>query len=242
VRNAFDARTIGELHVAFRTAGDDPDCRVVVLSGEGDVFSAGADLEWMREAAGYSHEQNVLDARRLHTMLEAVRDCPRPVIARVQGAAMGGGAGLVAASDIAVAADDARFAFSEVRIGLVPAVISTFVLPRIGPSAARELFLTGELFDAEHARAIRLVHRVVPAADLDAAVAERVDALLSGGPLAQAEVKSLLARLSALPDSAEELTTESIAVRRASPEGQEGIAAFLERRPPSWRAAGEEQK
>jgi methylglutaconyl-CoA hydratase len=235
VRNAFDAQTIAELARAMEAAAGDESARVVVLSGSGDVFSAGADLSWMKEAATYTYEENVADARRLAAMLAAVRDCPKPVVARVQGAAMGGGAGLVAAADLAVATVDARFAFSEVRLGLMPAVIAPFVVPRIGHAAARELFLTGEVIDAGRALDVGLVQHVVPHAELDAQVAERVDALLAGAPGAQAAVKRLLRELSATEGDPTELTSIAIAERRVSDEAQEGMTAFLERRNPPWR-------
>jgi methylglutaconyl-CoA hydratase len=207
----------------------------VVLDGAGETFCSGADLEWMREAADYPTEANIADALRLGELLAEVRDGPRPVVVRVHGAAMGGGAGLVAAADVAVSAQNARFAFSEVRLGLVPAVISPFVVPRIGLAAARELFLTGETFAADHALRIGLVRHVVPESELDATVAARVDALLAGGPEAQAVVKGLLRRVVPVPEGLARYTAATIAQRRSSLEGREGMAAFLERRPPSWK-------
>ncbi|RIL11470.1 enoyl-CoA hydratase [bacterium] len=242
-RNAFNPTMIAELTAAFRAAGApaDPEGgadapRVVVLAGAGDVFSAGADLAWMRAMAGYAFDENVADALRLADLFTAIRECPLPVIARVQGAAMGGGSGLVAACDLAVAAEDAQFAFSEARLGLVPAVISPYVIPKIGVAAATELFLTGERFDAARARAIGLVCRVVPAADLDLAVAERVEALCAAGPDAQAAIKRLIPFVASTGDpvSAREYTAHLIADRRASDEGREGMAAFLERRKARW--------
>jgi len=234
-RNALVPGMMVELTTAFRALGASADCRVIVLAGEGPVFSAGADADYMRSTGSFGHAENVADAGRVGEMLAAIRDCPKPVVARVHGAAMGGGAGLAAASDIAVAADDTRFAFSEARLGIVPAVISEFVLPRIGAAAARELFLTGETFGAERARAIGLVARIVPAAELDAAVAERVAALLAAGPEAQAAIKRLIPFVSsAPPDAVRAFTTNLIAERRASGEGREGLAAFLERRKPGW--------
>lgn len=259
-RNAFNPEMIAELRRVFEDLAlpnavgpalpnaEDPAAagagvapRIVVLAGEGRIFSAGADLEWMRSMAAYGFDENRADADRLAALFRAIRDCPLPVIGRIQGAAMGGGSGLVAACDIAVAAADCRFAFSEARLGIVPAVISPFVLPRIGPSAARELFLTGEIFDAERARAIGLVHRVVEADALDAAVAERVAALLPAGPQAQAAIKRLIPFVAAQDDSesSRDFTARLIAERRASAEGQEGMAAFLERRAPAWVSAEE---
>lgn len=238
VHNAFDPVMIAELDEAFATLGAVPDVRVIVLAGTGRSFSAGADLEWMRSIADQGDAENVADAHRLAAMLERIRDCPKPVVARVHGAAMGGGCGLVAASDIAIAESETRFAFSEARLGIVPAVISPFVVPRIGVAAARELFLTGERFDASRAEGIGLVARVVSAADLDAAVEDRVAALMVAGPEAQAAIKALLRRLSLGPDESDvrDLTARLIAERRGSAEGRDGMAAFLERREPGWRA------
>ena len=246
LRNAFNPAMITELTAIFRSlAGDAPaddgDAevarpRVVVLAGQGHIFSAGADLDWMRSMADYSFEENVADSRRLAGLFEAIRSCPLPVVARVQGAAMGGGSGLVAACDIAVAAEGTKFAFSEARLGIVPAVISPYVLPRIGQSAARELFLTGERFEAQKAREIGLVHQVVPLDALDAAIERRVKALLAAGPEAQAAIKRLIPFVGSTPDdeAALEFTSRMISERRASAEGQEGMAAFLERRRPNW--------
>lgn len=232
--NAFDDDLIAELSAALAMLAEDDAVRVLVLRGDGPSFSAGADLGWMRRMGGYGFDENVADAERLADLLAAIRDHPCPVVARVHGAAMGGGVGLVAACDLAVAAEGTRFALSEVRLGLVPAVIAPFVLPRIGIAAARELCLTGEVFDADRARAIGLVARVVPAPALDEAVAERVRALLSGAPGAQGVVKRLLRDVAADPAGARSLTTRTIAIVRASDEGRAGMAAFLERRPPPW--------
>lgn len=232
--NAFDDVLIAELAAALAALAADEAVRVVVLRGDGPSFSAGADLGWMGRMGGYGFAENVADAERLADLLASLRDARFPVVARVHGAAMGGGVGLVAACDVAVAAEGTRFALSEVRLGLVPAVIAPFVLPRIGPAAARELCLTGEVFDAERARAIGLVARVVPEAELDAAVAERVAALLAGAPGAQAVVKRLLRDVAEDPAGARALTTRTIAEVRASPEGRAGMAAFLERRRPPW--------
>ena len=223
-RNAFDAALIAELAEAFADVGD---ARVVVLAGEGESFSAGADVEWMRASVELSYEENVADARRLRKMLEAIDGCPAPVVARVHGHALGGGCGLVACSDIAIAQADAVFAFSEVKLGIIPAVISPFALAKIGPSAARRYFLTGERFDAETALRIGLVHEV--GGDIDAAVERVVGELLSAGPEATRAAKRLV------HDRPEPLATERrIAERRTSDEGQEGLRAFLERRKPDW--------
>jgi len=223
-RNAFDAALIQELTKAFSDVGD---VRAVVLAGEGKSFSAGADVDWMRASIELSYEENVADARRLRMMLETIDSCPTPVIARVQGHALGGGCGLVACSDIVVAAPNAEFAFSEVKLGIIPAVISPFALNKIGASAARRYFVTGERFDAETALRIGLVHEV--AEELDEAVDRLLDELRSAGPEAARHAKKLVLER---PDG---LATERrIAQRRTSDEGQEGLQAFIEKRDPSW--------
>jgi methylglutaconyl-CoA hydratase len=222
--NAFDADLIGELAEAFVGVGR---ARVVILAGEGKSLSAGADVDWMRASVDLSQDENVADANALRRMLEAIDSCPAPVVARVQGYALGGGAGLVATADIAIAAPDAVFAFSEVKLGIIPAVISPFALAKIGPSAARRYFLTGERFDAETALRIGLVHEI--ADDLDAAVERVVEELLSAGPHAVRWAKRLIRER---PDGPE--TARWIAERRASDEGQEGLRAFLDKRPPAW--------
>jgi methylglutaconyl-CoA hydratase len=224
-RNAFDAELIAELSEAFE--GVPEDVRAVVLSGEGQSFSAGADVEWMRSSIELSYEENVADARRLRKMLETIDTCPAPVLTRVHGHALGGGCGLVACSDVVVSAPDTVFAFSEVKLGIIPAVISPFALAKIGPSAARRYFVTGEPFDAQTALRIGLVHEV--ADDLDAAVDRIVAHLRSAGPVAARHAKKLVLER---PDG---LGTERrIAQRRTSAEGQEGLRAFLEKRPPTW--------
>jgi methylglutaconyl-CoA hydratase len=226
-RNAFDAALIAELADAFADVGD---ARAVVLGGDGPSFCAGADVDWQRSSIDLTFEENVEDAMRLYRMLEAVDSCPAPVVAGVQGHALGGGSGLVACADIAVAAEDAVFGFSEVRLGIIPAVISPFVLRRIGSGAARRYFLTGERFGAEVALRIGLVHEVTP--DLDDAVVGIVAALVAGGPEAVRAAKRL-AR-----ERPESLDTARIAAeRRTSPEGQEGLRAFLEKRDPSWKSS-----
>lgn len=223
-RNAFDAALIGEVTDAFADVGDS---RVVVLAGEGQSFCAGADVEWQRSAIDLSFEENVEDALRLYRMCETVDRCPAPVVARVHGYALGGGSGLVACADVAIAATDATFGFSEVKLGIIPAVISPFVLPRIG-AHARRYFLTGERFDATTALRIGLIEEV--AEDVDGAVDRVVAELQSSGPQAAREAKRLV-RERPLGDE-----TAQIAARlRAGDEGQEGLRAFLERREPNWR-------
>jgi methylglutaconyl-CoA hydratase len=224
-RNAFDAALIADLTAAFAGAGD---ARVVVLTGDGPSFSAGADVEWMRSSVDLSYEENVADALRLRAMLDAIDGCPAPVIARVQGHALGGGCGLVACCDVVVAEPKAQFAFSEVKLGIVPAVISPFALAKIGPSAARHLFVTGERFGADVALRIGLVHEVSD--DLDASVGRVLRELLSAGPRATRGAKEL----ARAPLGADE-TARRIADQRTSDEGQEGLRAFLEKRQPTWR-------
>ena len=223
-RNALDAELIRELAEAFVDVGRS---RAVVLAGEGASFSAGADVDWMRSSADLSYEENLADANALRGMLETIDRCPAPVISRVQGHALGGGCGLVACSDIAVAADDAIFGFSEVKLGIVPAVISPFALAKIGPSAARRYFVTGEPFDAHTALRIGLVHEA--ARDLDAALERVLAEVMSAGPKAARAAKRLVLER---PDGSE--TARSIAERRTSDEGQEGLHAFLEKRRPNW--------
>jgi methylglutaconyl-CoA hydratase len=223
-RNAFDAALIAELTDAFADVGD---ARAAVLAGEGPSFCAGADVEWQRSSIDLSYDENVEDAMRLFRMLETIDSCPAPVVCRVHGYALGGGSGLVACADIAIAAPDATFGFTEVRLGIIPAVISPFVLPRIG-TAARRYFLTGERFGASEALRIGLVSEV--AEDSEAAVEAIVDALLAGGPEAVREAKRLVRER---PSGNE--TAKIAAARRTSAEGQDGLRAFLERRSPGWR-------
>jgi methylglutaconyl-CoA hydratase len=225
-RNAFDAALIAELTAAFADVGD---ARAVLLSGEGPSFCAGADIEWQRASIELSYEDNVEDALRLYRMLAAIDGCPAPVVARVHGYTLGGGSGLVACADIAIAADDATFGFSEVKLGIIPAVISPFVLPRIGAGPARRFFLTGERFGAETALRIGLVHDAVPFAELDDAVSGVLGELATVGPQAAREAKRLIRE-----GPRDEETAELAARLRAGEEGQEGLRAFLERRRPSW--------
>ena len=239
VRNAFNAELIAELLATFSAlAGEAPaKLRAVVLGGAGRSFCAGADIEWMRASLGLSLAENEADAGRMADMFAAVDACPVPVIARVQGAALGGGMGLCAVADVVVATHDCLFGFTEAKLGILPAVIAPFVLAKIGESAARRFFATGERFSADRARAMGLVHEVV--AD-EAALDERVAALVaevgSAGPTAARAAKATIRDLRGRSaEEARALTVERIAGQRTSAEGQEGLAAFLEKRPPTWR-------
>lgn len=235
VHNAFNEHLIAELHQAFLGIGGDPEVRVVVLAGEGKSFSVGADLDWMRRMGSASEEENRADATKLAAMLRAVAECPKPVIARVHGNALGGGAGLTAAADIAIAGESAVFGFSEVRLGLAPATIAPHVIEKIGAAHALPRFLTGERFDAPTALRIGLIYRVVPDGELDAAVNETVEALLACGPAAQAASKQLVRKIGDTPRSdIDEYTAALIGSLRASDEGRDGVAAFLEKRKPRW--------
>jgi enoyl-CoA hydratase/carnithine racemase len=224
-RNAFDAQLIRELTEAFAEVGD---TRVVVLAGEGESFCAGADIDWQRAAIDLSYDENVEDALRLYRMLETIDACPAPVVARIQGYCLGGGSGLAACVDIALAAEDATFGFSEVKLGIVPAVISPFVLPRIGSGPARRYFLTGERFDATTALRIGLVHEV--ADDLDGSLERVVGELLSSGPEAVQSAKQLIRERPGGEEAA-----RLAAQLRAGKEGQAGLRAFLDKQPAPWR-------
>jgi methylglutaconyl-CoA hydratase len=237
VRNAFDAATITALHAAFIELGEDAQARVVVLAADGPAFCAGADLNWMREMAGYGDAENRDDGLKLARMLRAIANCPKPVIARVQGDAFAGGVGLVAACDLAAAVQSARFCLSEVRLGLIPATIAPHVLRAIGPRATQRYTLTAEVFDAATAAQLGLLHEVAPdAAALDAQVQQWCSALLAASPQALAAAKRLLADVAHRPLNEALLadTAERIAEARASAEGREGIAAFLAKRKPTW--------
>ena len=240
VRNAFNAELIGELRSTFDGFGaEGPEAlRGVMLAGAGPVFCAGADVDWMRSAIGLGVEANERDAAALHAMLAAVDRCPVPVIARVHGAALGGGMGLCAVADVVVATADASFGFTETKLGIIPAVISPFVLAKIGEAHARALFPTGQRVDAERALRIGLVHEIVAdEAALDARVDELLGELRSAGPTAVRAAKALVRELRALdPEAARDHTIRHIAQQRTSPEGQEGLGAFLEKRPPRWNA------
>jgi methylglutaconyl-CoA hydratase len=235
VGNALSPDLVGAMEDALAAAASDPAVRVVVLTGAGKHFSAGADLNYMKSMRGAGHAANVADALRTQRLFAGLAELPKPVVARVQGAARGGGVGLVAAADVVVAANSASFAFTEVRLGIIPAMISPFVVARLGPARARRLFLTAETFDAEQGEAWGLVDHAVPDEDLDAQVAAVCRDLERGGPTALAETKRLVRSVVATPaDEVGALTADWIARLRAADEGQEGMQAFLEKRPPRW--------
>jgi methylglutaconyl-CoA hydratase len=235
VRNAMNDELVAELAEWAARTRRDRAVRVVVLGGAGKTFSAGADVSWMAKAIRYTEEENVREASALFDMFEALDTLPVPLIGRIQGAALGGGVGLAAVCDVVVADDEAVFGFTEVKLGIVPAVISPFALAKVGRSAARELFLTGARFSARRAREIGLVHQVVPTEDLDRAVDAYVREFLAAGPEAVAAAKALISQVAgqAVEDCAP-LTARIIAERRVSTEGQEGLRAFLEKRQPDW--------
>lgn len=231
--NAFNETVAEELGRAFADLGDDPDVRVIVLAGAGPSFSAGADLEWMRAMGQASTDENRASAARMAALFAAIDECPKPVVARVHGAALGGGCGLVCAVDVAVAGPQAVFGFTEIRVGILPAVISPFALRRLGLSEARARFLTGSRFGAEEALRIGMVHAL--AEDLDAEVERTVKALLQGAPGAQADIKELVRKVSVLPrEQQASYTVEAATGSRAAPEGREGMTAFLEKRKAAW--------
>lgn len=238
VRNAFDEEVIRSLTTHATQIATDESIRAVVLAGAGKAFCAGADLAWMSKAIAYSHAENLRDAEDLARMLERLDTLPMPLIGRIHGAVLGGGVGLAAVCDIVVAADDAVFGLSEVRLGILPAVVSPYVVRKIGVSAARESFITGSRFDAARAREIGLVHDVVAEAELDEAVGRRLGEILASGPMAVAAAKALIRQVSgANPGDVIGITTNSIAAQRVTVEGQEGMRAFLEKRKPKWNAS-----
>lgn len=238
VHNAFDDALIAELTAALVEAGQDPAVRALVLTGTGASFSAGADLNWMRSMAGASEDENREDSLRLAALVRTLQFLPKPTLARVNGAAYGGGVGLIAACDIAIGSDTAKFGLTEVKLGLVPAVISPYVVAAIGVREARRLFLTGETFDAAEACRIGLMHRIVPADALDEAVDATLRLLAKAGPQAQREAKQLALRMGGIDEDGagriDRENAELIARLRVSAEGQEGLGAFLDKRAPSW--------
>ncbi len=236
VHNAFDDAMIADLTEALETVGRDPSARALVLAAEGKSFSAGADLNWMKRMAGYGEAENLADAKALARLMQTLDRLPKPTIARVQGAAFGGGVGLVACCDIAIGTPAARFMLSEVKLGLVPGVISPYVVKAIGQRAARRYFLTAERFAAEEALRLGLLHRLVEVEALDLAVEEVLNALLLAGPAALAAAKDLLFSVDRPIDAGViENTATRIAAIRATEEGQEGLAAFLGKRKPAWQ-------
>lgn len=236
VRNAFNDTMIAELTTWAETLAGDSGVRAVVIAGAGPTFSAGADLTWMARALDYSEAENIADAERTSSMFAAIDTLPMPVIGRIHGAALGGGSGLAAVCDVVVAEEHAVFGFTEVKLGIIPAVISPFVLAKIGRSAARELFLTGRRFSAAHALDIGLVHTVVKPDELDAAVDAVLREVLASGPEAVAAAKRLIGDVwgAASADDARRLTAQALAARRVSAEGQDGLRAFLSKRKPGW--------
>ena len=239
VRNAFNEELIAELTAWAESVKVDGAARVAVLSGAGKMFCAGADLTWMSKMVAYTRDENVRDARAMARMFEALDRLPIPLIGRVHGAALGGGVGLAAVCDIVVAAEDCAFGFTEVKLGILPAVISPYAIAKIGASAARELFLTGARFSAARAKEIGLVHAVADDSELDRVVAKYVNDLATSAPEAVAAAKALIAHVSCNEGtSAIEYTIDAIADRRVSSEGQEGMSAFLAKRLPSWTSRG----
>lgn len=237
IHNAFDDRLIAELTLALEAIGADDQVRALLLTGRGKSFSAGADLNWMRRCADYGEAESLKDARALAKLMRTLDRLPKPTIAKVNGAALGGGLGLVCCCDIAVAADHARFGTTEVKLGIMPSVIGPYVMSAIGPRAARRIMLTGERFDANEALRLGLVHQVTAADTLDQAVEVVIKELLGSGPAAVQATKVLIQDLGGLPISPDVIdeTAKRIAALRATPEAKEGLGAFLEKRPPNWR-------
>ncbi len=235
VRNAFDDIMVAELTACAHRLASDESVRVVILRGAGKSFCAGADLTWMQRMVGYTEDENRRDARAMAEMFEALDTLPKPLVGVVHGAALGGGTGLAAVCDIVIAADDALFGFTEVKLGILPAVISPYSVAKIGASHARALFLTGERFTAQRAKDIGLVHHVVPAAVLDQQLGVIVQELSSSAPRAVAAAKALIPQVARRPTvESMSLTSAAIAAHRVSPEGQDGLNAFLARRRPGW--------
>jgi methylglutaconyl-CoA hydratase len=235
LHNAFNPQLIGEMTTAIQALASDDDVRVVVLTGAGASFSAGGDISWMQASQHYTNDQNLADARGLDAMFEALNSLPKPVIGRINGAALGGGVGLVACCDLAVAVEEARFGFTEVKLGLLPAVIAQYVVPKIGVSHSRALFVSGERFTSERAFEIGLIHAITSVEELDATVQSLAQRVLSGGPQAMGAAKRLVAAMWDLDrDAAKQYAIEAIAQARTSAEGQEGLAAFLTKRRPQW--------
>ncbi len=237
VHNAFNEQVIHQMTEAFEAAAADPVVRAVILRGNGPSFSAGGDLNWMRRVADYSFQQNVTDAMGLGTLLKIINTLPKPTIALVQGNAFGGGVGLTACCDIAIAEEGTQFCLSEVRIGLIPSIIAPYVIAAIGERQARRYFLTAERFEAAIAARLGLVHEVAPKGQLDAVAQKMITSLWDGAPGAQARGKKLILDISKrkIDDELVKFTSEQIAEARASAEGKEGLSAFLNKTDPSWK-------
>ncbi len=236
VSNAFNEFLIEELTDCFTGLAEDSTIRAVTLTGKGRHFCAGADLAWMQKVAHYSREENIEDSKKMAFMFQTIDECPKPVVGRINGSAFGGGVGLVAVCDVAVCSSEAVFAFSEVKLGIVPAVISTYVIPKIGVSRARSLFVTGERFPAQEALRMGLVHKVCSPEELDKTVDAQLALLESSGPHAVKAAKELIHRFTQMEyTDYTDYTVQLIADLRASEEGKEGIQAFLEKRKPVWR-------
>lgn len=233
--NAFDDRLIADLTAQLEALAQDDSVRVVVLTGAGESFSAGADLVWMQSMIQYDVDDNCHDAMRLASLMRALYNLPKPTIAKVNGAAFGGGLGLIACCDIAIGTVDAKFGFTESTLGIAPAVIAPFVISAIGPRQARRLFVTGEIFSGEYARELGILTSAVKRENLDAEVDKQIAMLLKGGAAAQRACKELVQYLSTIADHVDFYTTHLIADLRVSKEGQEGLQSFLEKRPPTWR-------
>lgn len=238
VRNAFNEAVIAELTHALLDLGQQQDVRCIVLAANGPAFCAGADLNWMRRMADYTHAENLADAAKLGALMHTLYTCPKPTVARIQGDAYAGGTGLVAACDIAISADTAHFCLSEVKLGLIPATISPYVIRAMGARAAHRYFLTAERFDAHEALRIGFVHHVVPPAQLDEALDAVVQALVSASPNAVRECKQLVQQVAGKTIDAAliAMTVDAIAASRTSAEGREGVASFLNKRKPNWLA------
>ena len=238
IHNAFNDQIINDLTREFQSLDSDDSCRMVVLTGAGKSFCAGADLNWMKGMANYSDDENIEDSRRLSGLFETINKCRKPVLAKVNGAALGGGTGLIACCDFVMACKSAKFGFTEVRLGLLPAVISPFVMAKIGESNARAWFLSGERFDATVALQIGLVHQVVPLDDLETSMSRMIEKFLLAGPMAACEAKKLVMNVLKFknenPSEVTEYTCQTISRIRTSPEGREGMGALLEKRKPNW--------
>ena len=236
VHNAMDETMMNELTSCFNELATDENVRIIIFTGNGKSFSAGADLNWMKSMANYSKEENIQDSRLLLDLYESIYNCPKPVIGKINGHAFGGGIGLIAVCDLTIAPPGLKFAFSEVKLGIIPSVISTFVGKRIGVANMRRLFITGERFTTDHAVKIGLIDFMVDQEELDAKIQEYMDIIQSSGPIAIKEVKNLISQYETLDtEKYKEFTVKKIAELRISKEGREGIKAFLEKRKPKWK-------